>query len=108
MTKTIKPALIEQTINEGRQDVIARRILKLGEFKVRLTVRSDAYRGQCYARAEVWNPSALSWNVVHNLHPEEMTTREGLWYLPNKRGLSADNFIIDFNRLLDMTKKIIL
>lgn len=109
MTKSaIKPVLLEETVNAGRQDVIARRILSLGDFRVRLTIKSDSYQFQSFARAEVWNPATLSWNQVHSIHYSEMTTPEGLVYYPNKQGLKVDNFVLDFNRLLKMTQQIIL
>lgn len=100
--------LMEETVNEGRQDVIARRILSLGDFKVRLTIKSDSYQFQSFARAEVWNPATLSWNQVHSLHYTEMTTPEGLCHYPNKSGLKITHFTRDFDRLLTMVKQIIL
>src|SRR5690606_37301673 len=69
MTKTTPKAnLLEETINQGSQDVTARRVLSLGDFKVRLTIKSDSYKFQSFARAEVWNPATLSWNHVHSIH----------------------------------------
>lgn len=109
MTKTTpKTNLLEETINQGRQDVTARRLLSMGDFKVRLTIKSDSYKFQSFARAEVWNPATLSWNQVHSIHYTEMATPEGLCYHPNKQGLKINNFILDFNRLLTMVKQIIL
>lgn len=109
MTKnTPKAVLLEETINQGRQDVTARRLLTLGDFKVRLTIKSDSYKFQSFARAEVWNPATLSWNQVHSIHYAEMATPEGLCYYPNKQGLKINNFTLDFNRLLTMVKQIIL
>lgn len=109
MSKTApKTVILEETINLGRVDVTARRILSLGDFKVRLTIKSDSCQFQSFARAEVWSPATLSWNQVYSIHYSEMATREGLCHLPNKQGLKIDNFILDFNRLLTMVKKIIL
>ncbi|AFN39616.1 hypothetical protein MP1412_45 [Pseudomonas phage MP1412] len=113
MTKTApktapKTNLLEETINQGRQDVTARRVLSLGDFKVRLTIKSDSYKFQSFARAEVWNPATLSWNQVHSIHYAEMATPEGLCYHPNKSGLKITHFTRDFDRLLTMVKQIIL
>ena len=111
MTKsanTTKAVILEETINEGRQDVTARRVLSLGDFKVRLTIKSDSYQFQSFARAEVWNPATLSWNQVHSIHYAEMATPEGLCYHPNKSGLNITHFTRDFDRLLTMVKQIIL
>ena len=111
MTKSANPpkaVLLEETINEGRQDVTARRVLSLGDFKVRLTIKSDSYQFQSFARAEVWNPATLSWNQVHSIHYAEMATPEGLCYHPNKSGLKITHFTRDFDRLLTMVKQIIL
>ena len=113
MTKSAPKAtpnatLLEETINEGRQDVTARRILSLGDFKVRLTIKSDSYKFQSFARAEVWNPATLSWNQDHSIHYAEMTTPEGLSYYPNKSGLKITPFTRDFDRLLTMVKQILL
>lgn len=100
--------MIEQSISRGRQDVTARRILRVGPHKVRLTVKSDSYDFQCFARAEVWNPADLKWNQVHSIHYAEMATPEGLCYHPNKSGLKITHFTRDFDRLLTMVKQIIL
>lgn len=107
-TNTAKAVLLEETINEGRQDVTARRILSLGDFKVRLTIKSDSYKFQSFASAEVWNPATMSWSQVHSIHYAEMATPEGLYYHPNKSGLKITPFTRDFDRLLTMVKQIIL
>lgn len=105
---TPKANLLEEAINQGRQDVTARRILSLGDFNVRLTIRSDSYQFQSFARAEVWSQATLSWNQVHSTHYAEMATPEGLCHLPNEQGLKINNFILDFNRLLTMVQQILL
>jgi len=100
--------ILEETINPGSRDVTARRILSLGDFKVRLTIKSDSYRSQSFAQAEVWNPATLSWNQVHSLHYAEMKTQHQLIYLPAKSGLDIRHFTQDMDRLLEMTKQIIM
>lgn len=109
MTKTAPNTnLLKETINKGRLDVTARRVLSLGDFKVRLTIKSNRYKFKSFARAEVWNPATLSWNQVRSINYAEMATPEGLCYLPNKSGLNTTHFTRDFDRLLTMVKRTIL
>ena len=96
---------IDESVSKGQQDAIARRVLVLdGQFEVRLTVRSDSYDFQSYARAEVWNPVDLKWNIVHTIHFSDMLTPAGLVY---RQGLSLANFHTDMERLLEATKEIL-
>lgn len=102
-----KVAVLEETAWLRGQSVTARRLVVLGDSRVRLTVRSGEYKFQSFARADVWSPSTLTWNRVYEIPFEEMSTPEGLSALDD-RGLKIDNFCLDFLRLLGMTQKIIL
>lgn len=62
MARTSKP--IEDLISRGGQDITARRVFKIADHKVRITIKSDAYKFQSFARSEVWNPTELKWNQV--------------------------------------------
>lgn len=105
MARTSKP--IEDLISRGGQDITARRVFKIGDLKVRITIKSDAYKFQSFARSEVWNPTELKWNQVHNIPHGQMATREGLCYLPNASGENWTHFQRDFDTLLKVTKEVL-
>lgn len=99
--------MIEQSISRGGQDLTARRILRVGPHKVRLTVKSDSYKFQCFARAEVWNPADLKWNQVHSIPHGKMETEEGLCYLPGNRGENWSHFQKDLAELMRVVREVL-
>lgn len=73
--------ILQDTIDKGRQSILATRVLKLASgHKVRITIRSDSYRFQSSARAEVFNPTELKWNGLASIHYAAMQTPPGLVY----------------------------
>ena len=101
----IKKTNIEETINKNGQSLIAQQIFKLNDFKVRLTVKSDSYNFQSYARASVWNPSEMQWNHVHSINYDQMSTEPALAYAAFPVKMLAFNY--DMKELLKMTKTIL-
>jgi hypothetical protein len=50
-----------------------------GRHTIRLRLRSDSYREQCYAIAERWDGAA--WREVWSIAPAAMATPKGLAYV---------------------------
>lgn len=49
-------------------------------YKVRISIKSDAYKNQCHATIEVWHAESLSWNSLSDIHFDKMSTSEGLLF----------------------------
>lgn len=104
----LKFEILEEKVTTSQQGVTFHRIERCLKFKVRFTIESDAYKFQCRAFTEVWNPDELKWNRVHALQPSEMRTPEGLCYRPNDTGLDRKHFLADHKALADMTWKVLM
>ncbi len=110
--------VVDQQVSKGTQDVTIRLLTKLrlvtGEgrgkdlvYKVRFEVKSDAYKAQCYAKAEVWSPTDLRWNEVVRLRGEEMATEHGMHHKPFSLGTDPKAFDADLDRLAKMAEIIL-
>ena len=94
---------------KGRQDVICKGLFKHKEsgIKVRISVRSDSYQFQSHAYLEAFSPTEQKWNRVVSLHFSEMTTVEGVIYMPAFQGNkpvpvgAVSHFSDDVNSLLN-------
>lgn len=104
----LKFEVLEEKVTTSQQGVTFHRIERCLKFKVRFTIESDAYKFQCRAFSEVWNPNDLKWNRVHYLPHGEMKTPEGLCYLPNGTGADRKHFLADHKALADMTWKVLM
>jgi hypothetical protein len=103
MTK--KPAFkqIELSIAAGRQDVKYKLIGQLGEYKIKIEIRSDSYAFQCYARVYVWKD--LEWSFIDSIHHAGMSTKSGLVYTSDPE--DATQFKHDKDKLIDIATKIL-
>ncbi len=65
----------------GRQDVICTVLAQMGEHKLRLRLRSDSYKFQCHAYAEVLQKAdGIKWERLVSIDHSNMATPEGLCY----------------------------
>lgn len=78
-TKTTR-RILEESITRGRQSATHRRLLRVGSFTLRMTVKSDSYIFQSEAHAEVWSNAALTWNSVYGIPYAAMATPTGLMH----------------------------
>jgi hypothetical protein len=99
---------IEQSINKGQQSLDYKELLNFNGVKLKISIKSDSYKQQCFAKIEVWND--FKWNLIDSIHYNEMNTDSKLVYnfsseSPNK----SDNhlFKADRNKLLDIAKSIL-
>ena len=76
-TKTKTEKIIEDITYASSNQSISRRVIyEFKNLKVMLELKSDSYRGQCYARASVLDN--LEWRVIYFIPHAEMRTPEGL------------------------------
>ena len=92
----------------GSQSLIYRELYSLNDKKIKLEIKSDSYRSQCYAKSYVLKND--EWNLLYSVPYAEMKTKEGLIYHHDykKRPQEAHNeFKIDILRLKDLTKQLL-
>lgn len=69
---------IPRTLTKGGQSVMYRELCTTaGGDKLRIDIKSDAYRAQSHARIERWDGE--QWQLVWSIAPDAMATREGLY-----------------------------
>lgn len=88
-----------QTFSSGlsktQQAVTYTELGTLGAHKVRISIKSDAYEEQCYARIERFD--GHRWQSVHTIAPSNMITRTKLVY---SRNVSEGDFAHDREALI--------
>jgi hypothetical protein len=97
-----------KSVNHGRQDISLNELLNYGEHRLRLIIKSDSYKSQCYARLEAFDKSAMKWNIVVYRPHGDMQTEEGLVYsrlsdVHNEVKFQSDRawLIAQFKNLMD-------
>ena len=92
---------------EGQQDVNYTQLLQLGKVhKLRLQIRSNAYKFQCSAKVERWDGNR--WQQVARIDPMAMATPEKLCYHRGSRGELLKAFEHDRETLLDQAQMILV
>lgn len=108
MTKT-KQDIIEQICYQSsNQSISYREIYQLNDKKIKLEIKSDSYRNQCYARASVLKDD--DWNIIYSIPYSIMQTPEGLAYksdYKNKPAVAEGNFREDIQKLKHYIEKIL-
>lgn len=100
--------LIEQQLGDTNQSISLVRFGKIGEHSVRISVKSDSYRQQCYAHLDVLDKQKMEWNTISSIKPTEMSTPEGLKSYPGAYGVNRDltkfvrYFEADVKRLINL------
>ena len=91
-------------LSAGSQDVDyveLGRIEKNGtEVKVKIDIRSNAYKFQCHAEAYVWSHVDHTWNLAYSINPAAMATKEGLSYMPRSKAPTVRDFQDDRDTLV--------
>lgn len=90
-------------ISKGSQDVVFQELVQVGADRLRIVIRSDSYRDQCFARVGRWD--GAKWQEVWHLGPSEMNTADGLKYVA--RGVGLVDFAADRTALLDAAFKVL-
>lgn len=87
---------IPRTLTKGGQSVTYRELCTTaGGDKLRIDIKSDAYRSQSHARIERWD--GAQWQTVWSIAPDAMATREGLYV----RQFADADFVTDRCALLN-------
>lgn len=86
---------IAHAITKNSQDVVLSTTYRAGANKFRITIKSNAYDFQSFARVEVWSPVTFSWNELHSIPYAAMQTEKGLCYRSDKIALQPGNFAHD-------------
>jgi len=95
---------ITSEIGNGGQDVVFTEILALDDgTKLRVSIRSDSYAFQSYARVDRWD--GAKWQRVHSIHYSQMATPPKLHYKRGER--TAKEFRADRERLLDVAAAVL-
>ena len=105
-TKTKTEKIIEDITYASSNQSISRRVIyEFKNLKVMLELKSDSYRGQCYARASVLDN--LEWRVIYFIPHAEMRTPEGLCHYLPYRHTKAPNAKKEFDKDIERLKKYI-
>jgi len=87
-------------IAAGSQSVNFVELLSGWGQRLRISIKSDSYLVQSYARIEVWSAAELKWNLVAYVQHGSMLTPAGLIYNPNRSGFQASHFQADRTELI--------
>lgn len=69
---------IESIMYAGSQSINRREIYMLGKTKIKLELKSDSYKVQCYARAYALD--GLEWKLIYSIPYSQMNTESELIY----------------------------
>lgn len=98
-----KIEIITESVDKGDQYALFTRLLKIGDKKLKVEIKSDAYPCQSYALIKVFCPQSLQWNALHNIHYSSMATEQKLGY----RSPTVANFVKDTDLLTKYAKEIL-
>lgn len=88
-TKTKTTDTIEDVSFESSKQSINRRVIyNYKNTKIRLSLKSDSYRQQCYAHAEALD--GLEWKLIYSIPPTLMATPKDLRYYSQFQPNNAD------------------
>lgn len=116
-TKTIKPTentLEDITFISSNQSISRRIIYSLNDtHKIKLEVKSDSYKSQCYAKAYLLKD--FEWTLIYSIPYALMKTEEGIEcripysqkYNEKKVSLYSHKFINDIITLKNKVKEIL-
>ena len=100
----MKQETISKEITKGRQSMAYKEILRLGEYKVQVKIKSDAYRSQCYAKISIFNKNDLEWRGLDDIHHSLMTTKDSLAYQNPRKVVTSEDFRDDRDQLVKMAE----
>lgn len=105
----MKWLLIDGDIHKGSQDLVLQEFYWVGKEKIqiRITIRSDSYKKQCYARVHRYKDG--EWFFLYHIPYSLMKTEDGLCYgQESQRGnFQRAWFEEDLNKLKVMTENLL-
>jgi hypothetical protein len=75
--------ILSKSICKTGQSIDYKEILKLDDKKIKITIKSDSYSFQSYARIELWNGE--KWNMIDSIPHGNMNTPIELVYQPKNQ-----------------------
>ena len=87
-------------IAAGSQPVNFVELLSGWGQRLRISIKSDSYADQSYARIEVWSAAELKWNLAAYVQHGSMLTPAGLIYQPSRSGFQTSHFQADRTELI--------
>lgn len=87
--------VVHTDVTKLRDDVHFTQLLVVKDQRLRVEIRSNAYKEQSYSRVEFWNGS--KWTEVWTLVGNNQTTMHGLVYKQNWDDVAQ--FMMDRNKL---------
>jgi hypothetical protein len=108
MTKTKKELLESIIYQSSSQSLSYREIYILQDKRIKLDIKSDSYRNQCYARAYVLKQD--EWSLIYSIPYSLMQTPDSLAYhseYKNNPKLAEPKFRSDIAKLKEFTAKIL-
>lgn len=76
-------------IGIGSQDAIYKEVIDLQNRKLRIIIRSDAYKNQCFAKIEFLGVRSERWNELADIHYSKMDTPSELAYSKSRDDLTS-------------------
>ena len=61
----------------------SRLITQTLKHKLRITIKSDSYAAQCFARISIYSPEERKWNQLASIEPGNIQTVNGLSHYPD-------------------------
>lgn len=104
MSKTIEKI----TFNSNSQSITYREIYEYKEMKIKIEIKSDSFKQQCYAIASVLD--GLKWNVIYTIPQSLMNTRDSIAYYNeyrNNASAAEKEFFSDIKRLKQYISEIL-
>ena len=103
-TKSIqKPKVIDEQLTVGKQSVNLVRIEENNGKKFKISIQSDSYDFQSYARMSLWD--GVKWHQINSIHNKQMNTPHKLCYRSECR-TNVDNLRYLFNSDVSQLRKI--
>jgi len=105
--------LLDSKLSKGSQDQTLIRLYSksIGDAvneKLRIRIRSDAYKGQGFAYCEIYSAKKRKWNPLVHIEPGLMETAEGLCYQPEHNLATELDFRNDEIELLRMAELVLV
>lgn len=99
---------IKKQISKVSQDLQLNEIIELNKHKLRISIKSDTYPFQCYAKIYVWSNFKEDWSLIDSIHPDSMATPSKLYYSAKSDYKTSFNlFAADRKKLIDVAKKVL-
>lgn len=108
MTKTKEELLESITYQSSSQSLSYREIYIQQDKRIKLDIKSDSYRNQCYARAYVLKQD--EWSLIYSIPYSLMQTPDSLAYhseYKNNPKLAEGKFKSDIQKLKTYIEKIL-